>query len=133
MLRYMLDTDTCANVLRGRHSALKTRFDRSENEICISSITLAELCYGAENSARPEANLVVLTSFVARLSVLLFSRDAAAHYGQIRARLKRLGQLTGYHDMLIGAHALSEDMTLVTNNRRDFDRMTGLRVENWVE
>ena len=67
-----------------------------------------------------------------RLQLLEFSAEAAAHYGQVRASLKRVGTPIGFHDMLIGAHARSENMTLVTNNRREFDRIPGLRIENWV-
>ena len=75
---------------------------------------------------------MALTEFVEHLAVLPFSATASAHYGHMRTMLKRSGKLPGYHDLLIGAHARSEGLTLVTNNRREFDRMPGLLVENWV-
>jgi tRNA(fMet)-specific endonuclease VapC len=128
----MLDTNICVYVMTNRYPALKQRFDLSADEICVSSITLGELWYGVENSARRATNLSALVEFSDRLEVLEFSREAAAHYGQIRAGLKRAGKLMGYHDMLIGAHARSAGLTLVTNNRREFDRIPGLRIENWA-
>jgi tRNA(fMet)-specific endonuclease VapC len=101
-------------------------------ELCISSVTLVELHYGAEKSARRLENLEAIEQFSARLEVLPFSPKAAAHYGQIRARLEREGRPVGAYDMLIGAHARSEGLVLVTNNRREFERMDGLQVENWA-
>ena len=132
MLEYMLDTNICIYVLKGRPPALRERFDRVAERLCISSITLAELHYGAEKSAQRLANLQAIAEFVARLEVLDFSGAAAAHHGQIRAELERLGQPVGPYDMLIGAHARSEGLILVTNNLREFARMPGIRVENWV-
>ncbi|MBV8494631.1 MAG: type II toxin-antitoxin system VapC family toxin [Alphaproteobacteria bacterium] len=132
MPRYMLDTNICIYVIRNRPAELRHRFDEALAELCISVITLAELCFGAEKSARPPQNRNAVEAFVARLDVLPFSAQAAAHYGQIRAALERAGRPAGVHDMLIGAHARSESMTLVTNNRREFDRMPGLAVENWI-
>ena len=105
---------------------------RFAEQLCISSITLGELYYGAEKSARRLANLEALQQFAARLEVLPFSPRAAAHYGQIRAELERYGQPAGAYDTMIGGHARSEAMVLVTNNRREFERMNGLRLENWV-
>ena len=132
MLRFMLDTDICVYVMTNKYPELSIRFEENAGEICTSSIALGELWYGVENSTRRETNLGALVEFVGRLSVVEFSADAAAHYGQIRAGLKRSGRLIGFHDMLIGAHARSEGLTLVTNNRREFDRMPGLLVENWM-
>lgn len=132
MFRYMLDTNICVYLMTRKDAALRGRFDASAEEICISSITLGELWYGVENSTRRELNLSVLADFKDRLEVLSFSPEAAAHYGSVRASLRRAGTPVGFHDMLIGAHARSEGLTLVTNNRREFDRMPGLRVENWV-
>ena len=132
MPRYMLDTNICIYVIRNRPAEMRERFDALADELCISVITLAELYFGAEKSARPSENRNAAEQFAARLEVLPFSAQAAAHYGQIRAELERTGRPAGAHDMLIGAHARSGAMTLVTNNRREFDRMPGLSVENWV-
>jgi tRNA(fMet)-specific endonuclease VapC len=132
VLRYLLDTDICIYVMKSRPPHLRARFNGVEGQLAISSITLAELNYGAENSARPTDNLLVIEQFAARMAVLPFAEKAAAHYGQIRAELKRAGQPVGPFDMLMGAHARSEGLVLVTNNLREFQKISGLRVENWV-
>jgi tRNA(fMet)-specific endonuclease VapC len=132
MPHYLLDTDICIYVIRDRPPGLRQRFDELEDQLGISTITLGELRYGAENSARRTQNLRTVEQFAGRLDVLPFSANAAAHYGQIRAALRRAGRPVGVHDMLIGAHARSEGLVLVTNNVREFERMPGLQVENWV-
>jgi tRNA(fMet)-specific endonuclease VapC len=132
MLTYMLDTDICIYVMKNYPAELRERFDRLADQICISTITLGELHFGVEKSARPAENLEALEVFTARLQIVPFSAKAAAHFGQIRARLARLGTPAGGYDMLIGAHARSEGLILVTNNVREFQRMPGLTVENWA-
>lgn len=132
MLEYMLDTNICIYVMKNYPPALRERFDQFADQFCISSITLGELHYGAEKSARRVANLDAVEHFTARLDVLAFSPKAAAHHGQIRAALERVGRTAGVYDMLIGAHARSEGLVVVTNDMRGFVRMPGLRVENWV-
>ncbi len=132
MLRYMLDTDISIYVIKSRPPELRDRFDRLAEQLCISAITLAELHFGAEKSTRQQENLRIVEEFAARLIVLEFSAEAAAHHGQIRAHLTRTGNIVGPYDMLIGGHARSAGLTLVTNNRREFDRMPGLSVENWA-
>ncbi len=132
MLEYMLDTNICIYILKNRPVALLDRFDQEAERLCISTIVLSELHYGAEKSARHANNLHAIEQFVARLDVLPFTARAAAHHGDIRAQLERAGQPAGAFDMLIGAHARSEGLIVVTNNMREFVRMPGLRVENWV-
>ena len=132
MLRYMLDTDICIYVIKSRPEELRTRFDGLAEQLSISAVTLAELHYGAEKSTRRHENLRTVNAFAARLAVLDFTAEAAAHAGQIRAELAKLGRLAGPYDMLIGGHARSASLTIVTNNRREFDRMPGLNVENWT-
>ena len=132
MLRYMLDTDICIYAMKNRPSEVRDRLKEFVGEVCISTITLGELAYGAEKSERPIENRAVYEHFVANLSVLVFSKEAAGHYGQIRAALARIGRPSGIHDMFIGGHARSEGLTVVTNNVREFARMPGLRIENWV-
>ena len=132
MLAYMLDTDISIPIMNDRPERLRQKFNRMAERLCISTITLGELHYGAEKSARRLDNLRAIEHFIARLDVLPFTAKAAAHYGQIRTELEQTGKPVGVHDMLIGAHARSEGLTLVTGNRREFDRITGLRVENWV-
>ena len=132
MLRYMLDTNICIYVILNRPAGLRERFNELSEQLCISTITLAELHFGVEKSARVTQNHTIVEEFVARLEIQPFSVDAAAHYGQIRAALEQAGRPVGLHDMLIGAHARSEGLTLVTDNRREFDRIPGLAIENWV-
>jgi tRNA(fMet)-specific endonuclease VapC len=132
MLAYMLDTNICTFVIKDHPAKLRSLFNQRAEQLCISGITLAELYYGAEKSERVAQNLRVVEEFSARLDVLPFSPKAASHYGQIRARLERAGTPIGPHDMLIGAHARSEGLILVTDNAREFRRIPGLRVENWT-
>ncbi len=132
MLTYMLDTNICIYVMKTYPPELRDKFNAMAEQLCISSITLGELHYGAEKSARRNENLLAIENFVARLDVLPFADKAAAHYGQIRAELTRAGTPCGVHDMQIGGHARSEGLIVVTNNMREFVRMPGLRVENWV-
>ncbi|MBV9429523.1 MAG: tRNA(fMet)-specific endonuclease VapC [Bradyrhizobiaceae bacterium] len=132
MLEYMLDTNICIYVMKNHPSELRHRFNRLAEQLCISSITLAELYYGAEKSARTVENVAAIDEFTARLDVLDFSVKAARHYGRIRTDLERAGTLVGAHDMLIGAHARAEGLIIVTNNLREFTRMPGVRAENWA-
>ena len=132
MLEYMLDTNICIYVIKNRPAALRERFDQLAEALCISVITLGELLYGVEKSARRTENLQAVEQFTARLEVVPFSPRAAAHFGQIRAELAKLGTLCGAYDMLIGAHARSEGLRLVTNNVREFQRIPGLLAVNWV-
>jgi tRNA(fMet)-specific endonuclease VapC len=132
MLAYMLDTNVCIYVIKNRPAGLRPKFNALADQLCISSITLAELAYGAEKSARRDDNLAVVGRFAARLEVLPFGDKAALHYGQVRAELERAGTPCGVHDMQIGAHARSEGLVVVTNNMREFARMPGIRAENWL-
>ena len=132
MLEYMLDTNICIYVIKNRPVALRERFDQLAEALCISTITLGELLYGVEKSARRSQNLEAVKQFTTRLEVLPFSAKAAAHFGQIRAELARAGLPCGAYDMLIAAHARSEGLTLATNNVGEFERMPGLRIDNWA-
>ena len=132
MLQYMLDTNICIHVMKGYPHTVLGRFNRLAEQLCISSITLAELHYGAEKSARRDQAVEAIEQFVANLEMAAFSAKAATHHGQLRAELERAGATAGAFDMLIGAHARSEGLIVVTRNTREFRRMPGLRVENWV-
>lgn len=129
---YMLDTDISIYVIKNRPPELRDRFDRFFGEIAISVITLGELYFGAEKSLRRTQNMAAIEGYIAQLQVLPFSAAAAAHFGELRAVLNRAGTPIGPFDLLIGAHARSEGLTLVTNNVREFARLPGLLVENWV-
>lgn len=132
MLRYMLDTNICIYVIKNRPPALRERFNEHAQDLCISSVTLAELVHGAEKSANRKINLDVVEGFAARLTVLPFEEKAAAHYGQIRAELEHKGTPIGPYDLMIAGHARGEGLVLVTNNVREFERVDGLRIENWT-
>ncbi|GES49673.1 MULTISPECIES: type II toxin-antitoxin system tRNA(fMet)-specific endonuclease VapC [Rhizobium] len=132
MLTYMLDTNICIYVMKTYPPAVREKFNALAEQLCISSITLGELYYGVEKSTRRVENLTAVEHFVARLEVLSFGDKAAAHYGQVRAELERAGTPCGPHDMQIGAHARSEGLIVVTNNMKEFIRIPGIRVENWV-
>ena len=132
MLTYMLDTNICIYVMKNYPPNLREKFNALAEQLCISSITLGELQYGAEKSARRAENLTAIEYFVARLDVLAFETRAAVHYGQLRAELEHAGTPCGPHDMQIGGHARSEGLIIVTNNAREFGRMPGVRTENWV-
>ena len=131
MLRYMLDTNTCIWALRAdATSQLAGRFNRHAAQLCISSIMLAELHYGAENSRRIADTLSEIVQFVARLQAVLdFDAPAAAEFGRVRVALRQ--QPIGPLDTLIAAHARSRDLVLVTGNTSEFSRVPGLQIENW--
>jgi tRNA(fMet)-specific endonuclease VapC len=128
----MLDTNLCIRVLRDRPPALRERFNAEVSSLCISTVTLAELLYGAEKSARPVEVRRQVEGFATRLEVLAFDDEAAAHYADIRADLERRGQVIGPYDMMIAGHARSQGLVVVTSNRREFARVAGLRVEDWL-
>lgn len=132
-MRFMLDTNIIAYAKNNRpEGVLRRLLSHRPEDMCVSSITLAELEYGACNSSRPEQNRLALLSFLSRIEVMPFEANAAREYGDIRADLSRRGQLIGANDLLIAAHARALGLTLVTNNTREFDRVAGLKVENWV-
>ena len=132
MLKYMLDTNIVIYTMKNRSDSVRERFKKHHGRMCISSITFLELVYGAERSSNPDRNLTSLEGFVARMDVLPLDDSAAAHAGQIRAELARLGMPIGPYDQLIAGHARSQGLVLVTNNEKEFARVPGFRTENWV-
>jgi tRNA(fMet)-specific endonuclease VapC len=129
----MLDTSLCVELLRGRAPRLEPRLRQYRvGEISISSITLAELEYGASRSKRPEYHRETLAKFCAPLTVVGFETSAAEEYGRVRAFLESQGTPIGPLDTLIASHALSLRMRVVTGNEQEFRRVPGLIVENWL-
>ena len=132
-MRYMLDTNICSYILKNHPAAVKQKFEEvGAGNICISTIVLAELYYGA---ARHPKGVVIrreIDDFVSRLVVMPWDEIAADHYGAIRSSLEKAGTPVGAMDMLIAAHARSCNATLVTNNQREFGRIKGLTSLNWV-
>jgi tRNA(fMet)-specific endonuclease VapC len=132
-MKAMLDTNICIYIIKRHPQSVLDRFSAFPvGDIGISSITLAELEYGAAKSAQPKKNREALEEFVSPLDIATFDRDAAESYGRIRATLERKGLPIGAMDMLIAAHALSLGANLVTNNEAEFRRVSGLRVKNWI-
>lgn len=133
-MTYMLDTNICIYSIKNKpEQVLRHLKQNLHTGLCISAITLAELEHGVEKSAYPERNTLALMQFLSILEVLPFGDLAAVEYGKLCAHLQKQGTPVGTMDMLIAAHALAEDLTLVTNNTREFIRIPGLRLENWAE
>lgn len=132
MIKYMLDTNICIYVIKRRPMGVLDTFNKFAGTLCISSVTFAELCHGVEKSTLPEHNRRQVEDFVSRLEILPYGDKAAAHYGDIRATLERQGKTIGVNDLHIAAHARSEGLVLVTNNLKEFERVAGLRTENWL-
>ncbi|MEE9171118.1 MAG: type II toxin-antitoxin system VapC family toxin [bacterium] len=132
-MRYMLDTNICIYLIKKRpEQVLKKLRPLPITDIAISSISVAELEYGVAKSSQPERNRDALSLFLAPLEIVLFDQIAAFHYGVIRASLESKDNVIGSMDMLIASHAISLSATLVTNNLREFERVPGLSVENWL-
>ena len=130
---YMLDTDTCAFILRRSSPVLLERMQAVPLQRQVMSVvTLAELQYGVQASARKSANQAAVDLLVRHVAVLDLTREMAVHYAAIRIDLKKKGQLIGANDLLIAAHALSLGATVVTHNLKDFGRVEGLEVEDWM-
>ena len=132
-MRFMLDTNVCIYMIKGKPPQVLSRLkDFSLGDVSVSCITVSELEYGVAKSSKPQQNRDALDAFLAPLEILPFNGEAAHRYGQIRAYLEKEGKLIGAMDMLIAAHALSASITLVTNNTKEFGRIPGLRLENWL-
>jgi tRNA(fMet)-specific endonuclease VapC len=131
---WMLDTNTCSYAMRRHPARVKARFDQvGHTHLAISTLVLAELFYGAaRHPTRSEAYFAEIADFSRRLRVVPWSEVAALGYARIRAELERRGAPIGNMDLLIAAHALAEKAVLVTHNTREFERVPGLVVENWV-
>lgn len=133
-MRYMLDTNICIYVIKHKPESVFRKLKKIKPEdVCISSITYAELAYGVEKSVQPERNRLALSMMLSSIEIVAFDDAAADEYGEIRAGLERKGTLIGSLDMLIAAHARSLGCTLVTNNTKEFCRVEGLEVVNWVK
>jgi len=126
MIRYLLDTNICIYLIKKHPPEVLARFQQIQ--LHIPTITLFELYYGIEKNNSQQRNLVALENFIAPLTVVDFTLDAA----KIRNNLQKLGTPIGAYDIQIAAIALSLNMTLLTNNTREFERVKGLKLENWV-
>ncbi len=132
-MKYMLDTNICVYIIKKKpESVLAKLKEHMHTGLAISAITHAELEYGVHASAFPEKNALALYQFLSIVSILPFGDEAAAEFGKVCAALRKRGTMIGPMDMLIAAHAESAGLTIVTNNIREFGRIEGLAVENWV-
>jgi tRNA(fMet)-specific endonuclease VapC len=133
MPRYMLDTDTSSLIMNYKDVNVFDRLQRvGTSDVCISIISKCEMLFGIEKSPEPTRHQAALDHYLRYITVVDFSGDAALHYAQIRAALRRGGNMIGANDIFIAAHARSLGLTLVTNNTREFNRVDGLRIENWT-
>lgn len=131
-MKFLLDTDTCIYALKQHAVVLNNLLTNSREDIALSVITEAELRTGAAKSASPAKTLRLVENFLRPISILEFTSDDAAAYAQIRAKLERAGTPIGPLDMLIAAQAVARKLALVSNNEREFGRIAGLHLQNWV-
>jgi tRNA(fMet)-specific endonuclease VapC len=133
MIKYLLDTNTVMYTMKNRPQQVRAKFKQHQGQMAISTVTLGELIFGAEHSQQVERNLSDIEAMAARLEVLAFDSRAAHHFGQIRSALYKKGQPIGPYDMMIAGHARACGIVLVTSNLKEFERVPGLLVENWVQ
>lgn len=132
-MKYMLDTNICIYLIKRKPIELINKILSIDSDnLCISSITYSELCYGVEKSKAIERNKIALLNFLANIEVIDYDANAAIQYGTIRAYLENKGTPIGPLDELIAGHCKSLDYTLVTNNTKEFNRIPDLKIENWI-
>jgi tRNA(fMet)-specific endonuclease VapC len=132
-MKYLLDTNICIYIIRQKPATVLQKLATvNVGEIAVSAITVAELHYGAAKSQQPMRNQAALSQFLAPLVVAPFTEEVTAVYGNLRAHLEKSGAPIGALDTLIAAHALALELTLVTNNQREFERVPDLQIENWA-
>lgn len=132
-MKFLLDTNICIYIIKKKPKQVVDHFQRNKpGDIGISTITLSELTYGAEKSQKKSQNRLALLQFLATLEIVPYDAAAAEHYGIIRSELERTGQPIGALDLLIAAHARSANLTLVTNNVKEFSRVSALNIVNWA-
>jgi tRNA(fMet)-specific endonuclease VapC len=132
-MKYMLDTNMCIYIIKRHPENVLRKFTTLDvNDVCISSITLAELMYGVQKSHHQKKNEAALEEFTSPLEIIPFGEEAADQYGHIRAYLEKKGTPIGSLDMMIAAHAQCMGSILVTNNKKKFSRIPKLKIEDWV-
>jgi tRNA(fMet)-specific endonuclease VapC len=133
MPRFMLDTDTCSYILKRSHPLVLKRLQSVPiSDVCMSVVTKAELLYGVEVSPRRAQDEAALAAFLPYVDAVALDEEAARHYAEVRADLKRRGAMIGANDLFIAAHARALGLTLVTNNTAEFGRVSKLAIENWT-
>ncbi len=129
----MLDTNICIYIIKNRPAQVREKLHSFKiSEVCLSTITVSELMYGAYKSQFVEKNLKAIEGFLLPFEIVEYDYRASVAYGKIRADLEKKGKVIGNMDMQIAGHALSLELLLVTNNTREFERIEGLKLDNWV-
>ena len=132
-MMFLIDTNICIYIMNDHPPQVIQKFRKiGVGNICISSITVSELQYGAYKSKQIKKNIKRLDEFLSPFEIISYDESASIHYGKIRSYLEKKGTIIGPLDMLIAAHALSEKLTVITNNEKEFKRVKGLKVENWA-
>ena len=133
-MTYLFDTNICIYIIKNKYKQIAKKMQEvGIEEICISSITVAELEYGIAKSSKKEENRLALLEFLIPFTILDFDQNDATKYGQLRYNLQKAGTPIGNMDLLIASQALARDMTLITNNEKEFSRIQGLKIENWIK
>lgn len=136
-MNYLLDTNICIYIIKKYPEKVLKKLetilsDNDKNIIYLSTVTISELYYGVEKSSRPEKNLDALKGFLTPFKIINFDQKSAIEYGKIRSDLEKKGVVIGPYDLQIAAVAKTHDMTLVSNNTKEFKRVAALNLENWV-
>jgi tRNA(fMet)-specific endonuclease VapC len=132
-IRFLLDTNICIYIAKYNPASVRERFQQyTASQLAMSVVTLGELRFGAEKSQSKDRAMAVIDNLASLITIEELSENVADHYGDIRASLQKSGQLIGNNDLWLAAHARAQDWVLVTNNEREFLRVDGLKVENWV-
>ena len=133
-MKYMLDTNICIYAIKHKPEKVFRKLQKTDpNDVCISSVTYAELAHGVEKSSAKERNRIALTLLLSCIEIMSFDTKAAEEYGKVRADLELKGEVIGPLDLMIAGHAKSLNCTLVTNNIKEFQRVKGLKTANWAE
>jgi tRNA(fMet)-specific endonuclease VapC len=131
-MKFLLDSNICIHFLRGKYNIIEKLNEVGIDNCAISEITLAELVFGAEKSDNPKKNHKLIEKFIGQLSILPIF-DAIHTYGKEKARLQSEGKMISDFDLLIGCTSIENDLIMVTENIKEFDRIKGIRIENWVK
>ena len=132
-MKYLIDTNICIYIMNNHPPEVLEKFKHIDvGEVGISSISVSELHYGACKSKKIEQNIKRLEEFLYPFEILTYDENASREYGKVRSQLEKKGQIIGPLDMLIAAHAISRELTIITNNSKEFRRIRSLKVENWV-
>jgi tRNA(fMet)-specific endonuclease VapC len=130
-MRYLLDSNICIYFFRGKYNLINKLNEVGLENCCISEITLAELVFGAEKSDNPEKNHLIIENFTRHLSIIPIY-DAIPTYGKEKTRLQKVGKMISDFDLLIGCTSIANDLTLITDNIKEFERINNIKIENWV-